>query len=203
MNKTWWADNFWNRVKSSEQLKFAILHHRDVFAQNGVKNYSASQKNLKPTPVVSFEVFNLKWSDNVSNSHYAPVSGVTNFSQKDNLPKNYSGWIGRFDYVVQSNKNQLSSYPGSSEMWRNTRIHSGTGGGGGHKNQEENFLQSFGYGFRLFASDWPAMAREYEKARVFHILKGTIDEVNLDDYVNRSNPAEKYLEVPSIDELCV
>jgi hypothetical protein len=86
-------------------------------------------------------------------------------------------------------------------MWRGTRIHSGTGGGGGDKDQKTNFLQSFGYDFRLFASDWPAMAREYEKARVFLTLNGTIDNVDIDTYVNRMNPAENYLEVSATEKV--
>lgn len=193
----WWHDNFWNRVKSLEQLKFAILHHRDVFAQRGVKNYwgGSTKSKLKPTPLVEFKTFRLNWNEHVSNSHDAPVGGVTCWSShdaKDGRPTGYPGWTGYIDYVVQSHKNQLHSYPGSSDMWSGTRIHTGTGGGGGYKNQETNHLQSFAYDFRLFASDWPAMALEYEKARAWMIL--TEDHSNINDVVNRWNPAEKYLD---------
>ena len=185
----WWHDNFWNRVKSLAQLKAAVLHYRDVFAANGVKNYWSSSKNkLLPTPIVEFKTFDLRYNDSVSNSHNCPHDGVQNFMRDENTPRGYPGWQGRFDYIVQSHKSQLHSYPGSSETWTKTRIHTGTGGGGGHKDQEINFLQSFGYDVRLFYSDWPAMANEYEKAKTFKAL--TNDSRSLDQIVNDWFPAD-------------
>jgi hypothetical protein len=188
--KQWWMDNFWNRVKSLEQLKAAILHHRDVFAANGIKNYRGSPK-LLPTPIIEFTTLKLHYKDSVSNSHNCPHDGVTNWAgETKGAPRGYAGWTGRFDYDVQSHKNQLHSYPGSSEMWENTRIHTGTGGGGGHKDQEKNFKQSFGYVLYLFFSDWPAMAAEYEKAKTYTILKG--DTCSLDQIVNDWHPADSF-----------
>ena len=189
----WWHDNFWNHVKSLDQLKAAILYHRDVFAARGVKNYW-SDKKLKPTPIVEFTTFRLGYSDCVSNTHDCPHNGVTNWGCKETLndgtpaPRGYPGWTGRFDYIVQSHKGQLFSYPGSSDMWEGTRIHSGTGGGGGHHDQKTNFLQSFGFDFRLFADDWPAMKDAYEKAVTWAALKG--DRRNIDEIVNELYPAK-------------
>jgi hypothetical protein len=192
--KQWWMDNFWNRVKSLEQLKVAILHHRDVFAANGVKNYRGNPK-LLPTPIIEFTTLNLRYKDSVSNSHNCPHDGVTNWGHRadresNDRPCGYPGWSGRFYYDVQSHKKQLHSYPGSSGMWKNTRIHTGSGGGGGHKDQEKNFKQSFGYDLYLFFSDWPAMANEYEKAKTYTILKG--DTRSLDQIVNNWHPADSF-----------
>lgn len=190
----WWHDNFWNRVRSLDQLHAAIMHHKDVFAARGVKEYWGGSGKLLPTPLVEFQRFDLEWSDSVSNSHHCPHNGVTNWgNRKEGAPRSYPGWHGRFDYVVQSHAKQLHSYPGSSEMWKGTRIHTGTGGGGGHREQDKTFLQSFGFQVELFAADWPAMAEAYEQARVWMILKD-IKHHRIDDMVNIMNPADKYFE---------
>lgn len=187
-DQQWWHDNFWNRVRSLAQLRLAILHHRDVFAINGVKNYLTS-KTLKPTPIIDFQVFSLSWSSQVSNSHDCPHDGVINFWRRDeSLPISYPGWTGRIEYTVQSFPDQLGCYPGSSDMWKNTRIHSGTGGGGGHEDQRKNNCQSFGYDFYLFASDWPAMTDAYNKT----ITWASLSDRNIDDMVNEFYPAEDY-----------
>ena len=193
----WWHDNFWNRVKSLDQLKAAILQHCDVFAARGVKEYfCGGRRKLKPTPLVEFNEFSLKFNDLVSNSHSCPVDGVTNWAGKTLLkdgspaPRGYSGWQGRIDYIVQSHKGQTSDYPGGSDMWVGSRIHTGSGGGGGHRDRDTKFLQSFGYDTKLFASDWPAMANEYEKARLWKQLNN--DSRPLDMMVNAWNPAEDY-----------
>lgn len=188
----WWHDNFWNKVKSLAQLQAAILHHRDVFATRGVKNYHGGYGRLKPTPIIKFKIFRLYYQDSVSNSHSCPHDGVTNWGgRNESAPRGYLGWQGRFDYIVQSHDKQLHSYPGSSEMWTGTRIHTGTGGGGGAKPEEEKlFLQNFGYDIKLFASDWPAMAEEYEKAKTFKILSN--DDRSLDQLVNEWNPGSSY-----------
>jgi len=189
-DKQWWMDNFWNRIKSPEQLKAAILHHRDVFAANGVKNYWSTPK-LLPTPIIEFTRFDLHYRDCVSNTHDRPHDGVTNWGgQNKDAPRGYLGWAGCFDYDVQSHRKQLGCYPGSGDMWKNTRIHTGTGGGGGHKDEKTLFKQHFGYGVKMFASDWPAMAAEYEKAKAWKILKE--DDRALDQIVNGWYPADSF-----------
>ncbi len=193
----WWHDNFWDRVKSLAQLQAAILYHKDVFAARGVKNYHSGSK-LKPTPIIKFKTFQFHYRDSVSNSHSRPHDGVINFSQSynrqqgKNLPEGYPGWQGSIGYTVQSHDKQLHSYPGSSEMWQGTRIHTGTGGGGGGTpEQVKMFQQNFGYDVKLFASDWPAMAEEYEKAKTFKILSN--DSRGLEQLVNEWHPAESYI----------
>lgn len=193
LEQQWWHDNFWNRVQSLAQLQAAILHHRDVFAANGVKNYW-NGRSLNPTPIIEFISFNLTWSDSVSNTHSCTHNGVLNFYRDPSKPKGYQGWIGSIGYDVQSFSNQLSSYPGSSDMWNNTRIHTGSGGGGGHKNQKINNRQYFSYGVKLFADDWPKMKKAYEHTSVIHLLNGSENQ-SLDHLVNKLYPAEDYFEV--------
>lgn len=186
-DQQWWADNFWNRVQSLDQLRAMIMKHSSVFAARGVKNYHS--KKLKPTPIVDI-CLDLRWSDHVSNSHSCPHDGVTNWGRRGEQPTGYPGWTGRVEYVVQSHRGQLFSYPGGSDQWTGTRIHTGGGGGGGHRDQETQYLQSFGYQVELFASDWPAMAQAYDQARMWRELKGQHHE-NLDQVVNDMFPVDQ------------
>jgi hypothetical protein len=172
------------------------LHHSDVFAARGVKNYySGIRDKLKPAPIIKFKEFGMRYSELVSNSHHCPHDGVINWSGREkDAPCGYPGWQGRFLYTVQSHKGQTHSYPGGSDMWGGTRIHTGTGGGrGGNPEEKALFQQSFGYSVELFASDWPLMAAEYEKAKVMKILVD--DRRSLDQIVNEWHPAESFTTV--------
>lgn len=194
VDQQWWADNFWNRVRSLDQLKAAILYHRDVFAHNGLKNYFGS-KRLLPTPLVEFLEFDIRSQPQATNYWDCPHNGVTNWGGRiEGAPTSYPGWEGWISYSVQSHKTQLWYYPGGSDMWTNTRLHTGSGSGGGAKDQEVNFLQEFGYGIRLFEADWPAMADSYEKIRMLNRLTGTSHD--LDAQVNAAYPADQYLAGP-------
>jgi hypothetical protein len=197
----WWHDNFYNRVKSLAQLQAAILHHSDVFAARGVKNYySGIRDKLKPTPIIKFKEFGVRYSELVSNTHRCPIGGVTNWGGREkDAPRGYPGWHGHFEYTVQSYKGQTHSYPGGSDMWECTRIHTGTGGGGSNFEEKALFQQSFGYSVELFASDWPIMAAEYEKAKVMRILVD--DRRSIDQIVNEWHPAESFTTVEMESEL--
>jgi hypothetical protein len=79
-------------------------------------------------------------------------------------------------------------------MWAGTRIHTGTGGGrGGNPEEKKLFQQNCGYSVEIFASDWPLMAAEYEKAKVMKILVD--DRRSLDQIVNEWHPAESFTTV--------
>lgn len=207
LERTWWEKNFWHSVKSISQLKAAIMLHRDVLAARGLKNYLSdnltSRYTLKPTPVVNFSMFSASWSESVSNSHSCPHNGVINWCEKhNNRPTGYPGWHGRLEYQVQSYLGQENSYPGDSDMWTGTRIHTGTGGGGGFN--KKTFTQSFGYDIKLWADDWPAMAEAY-RAESFklRLANSDINEYHLNSLVAGSvdniYTAEEYLQRMGVD----
>lgn len=190
IDKKWFSENFWNKVRSIDQLKAAIIHHGNIFADNGKKNYFTSRKKLKPTPPIRIKTLTLSFC-NASNTHYCPHNGITNWDRNKDLPTSYLGWVGRFGYFVQSYKDQTYYYPGGSDLWNNTRINTGTGGGGG---SYLNYEQYFEYDVILFADDWPLLKLEYEKAITLTYLKTqTIDNYNsLNEIVNKNNPVENY-----------
>jgi len=123
----------------------------------------------------------MHWNDSVSNSHSCPVGGVTCWSSheaKDGRPRGYPGWQGRVEWIVAWPKEWDGHYLGGDLFSKGTfrtgrqRAHTGTGGGGGMRFSEKHgcYVMSHGYDFRIFAADWPGMARYYEKKKVWNTL---------------------------------
>lgn len=189
-------DRIWNelyeREQSVEQWRDMVIANQDLFwaeAAAGDKyDWSVVGKTHKkivcPVPrLLEFTEFRLNWNDNVSNSHSCPVGGVTCWSSneaKDGRPTGYPGWQGRAEWIVAWPKEWDGWYLGSDLFSKGTfqtgrqRAHTGTGGGGGMQFSEKHrcHVQSFGYDFRIFAADWPGMARYYEKQKVWRELGG-------------------------------
>ena len=149
----------------------------------GKKLSRAKDAGAMPIPRVLKITHSLRWSDSVSNSHSCPVGGVTcwsSYEAKDGRPTGYPGWQGRIDWLVEWPKEFDSVYLGSDLFSRGSfssgrqRAHTGTGGGaGGHFNKEFNtWCHRPGYDFRIYASDWPGMARYYEKQKMWKIIGG-------------------------------
>lgn len=84
---------------------------------------------------------NLRWSDNLSNSHSCPRGGVQNWGRQPGKPDGYPGWGGSIEFQVSH------SLGFGSDVFRNLGINTGTGGG----------ISDNRYGFevKFFASDWP------------------------------------------------
>lgn len=205
----WWYDNFWNKVKSLTQLQAAIVQHALVFGANGLKNdWCYDKKKSRPIPkLVEWKEFNCHYSDSVSNSHRCPVDGETNCGgSKEAVPRGYPGCSGRFEYFVEWPKKYNGEYPGGSAMWQGTRIHSGTGCGGGFRlypDSKDLGTQNFGYDFQLFMADWPGIAAAYDEAieardkeivwlKLKHGTEPWNVKFDLDDWVNKKYPAEDY-----------
>ena len=200
LDQKWWEKNFWHGVKSLAQLKAAIMLHRDVLALRGLK-FDRSLPHVKPTPIVEITEFSLTYNDHISNTHSCPHNGVNNLGRYNTRPLGYSGWHGRIDYRVQSCAKQSYCYPGGGDMWKGTRIHTGTGGGGGFK--EPTQTQSFGYDITLWAADWPVMHEEFIKMFTKLILQNENgfcpDSWLVNDELNKEYPAEEYLQQMAVD----
>lgn len=147
----------------------------------GKKHGRGKNAMVVPAPKLLKITHDLRWSDMVSNSHSCPVGGVTcwsSYEAKDGRPRGYPGWTGRIDWLVEWPKELDGYFLGGDLFSRGTfqsgrqRAHTGTGGGGsGHFNREFNtWCQRPGYDFRIYASDWPGMARYYEKQRMWKTL---------------------------------
>lgn len=100
----------------------------------------------------------LDYSDSVSNSHSCPHNGMTNWGGdkllKDGTPAptGYPGYRGRIEWEF------TTDIPGfCSDLFRNTRIHTGSGGGGALRGS---------YEVRFFLDDWPGIKQAVEEERL-------------------------------------
>ena len=195
-------DQIWNGLyeceQSIEQWRDMIIANQDLFwaeaAAGDKHDWSIIGKTRKgvacPVPrLLEFTEFRLTWNDSVSNSHSCPVGGVQNWGGRIKMPdgtdapRGYPGWQGRIEWIVAWPKEWDGHYLGGDLFSRGTfqsgrqRAHTGTGGGGGMRFSEKHGcdVMGFGYDFRIYAADWPGMARFYEKKRVWKELGAQIE----------------------------
>jgi hypothetical protein len=139
------------------------------------------------------KVIGFKWElvhqDKISNTHHAPLDGVTNWGgDHPSGVRGYPGWYGRV-WVRFS----VRSGSFGSDAFRTTLTHTGTGGGGaydgpwqnissiiydnfGHKRPEGVFIPStnmYSYDYRIFDSDFPKVKEidEITKIKLWNLLK--------------------------------
>lgn len=145
----------------------------------GKKVSRSKDAQVMPQPRVLKITHQLRWSDSVSNSHSCPVGGVQNWGGRvEGAPRGYPGWQGQIQWLVEWPREFDYVYLGSDLFSRGTfqsgrqRAHTGSGGGGGgHFNREFNtWCQRPSYDFRIYASDWPGMARYYQKRKMWETL---------------------------------
>jgi len=139
-----------------------------------------------PVKVVGFS-WNITHTSEVSNSHYAPINGETNWSgDKKNSTKRYPGWQGRV--WIRFNKDPIGF---ASDHFPATLTYPGTGGAGayngpwgamcsawyrtyriGTKRKSIRYPEPecLSWDYRFFDSDWPMLMEGYEKQRVWDIL---------------------------------
>jgi len=201
------ADQKWNELyeceQTIEQWRDMVIANQNMFWAEAAKadphdwkyvgKTHSRGKNSVVCPVpelLEFERFDVRWNPTVSNSHSCPHNGVTNWGVRDkDAPTSYPGWSGRVDWIVRWPKEWDGVYLGS-DLFKglhgyNTgrqRAHTGTGGGGGMRYSEKHgcHVQSFGYDFRMYAADWPGMARVVGMQQLEEVLKGVRNRV---DYV--------------------
>lgn len=194
-----WAE-LYEREQSIEQWAQMVIDNQHLFwaeaakgdpydwERVGKKLGRGKNASVMPAPVLlEFTELNLRWSDCVSNTHSCPHNGVTNWSQSRpenaHLPKGYPGFTGSIQWMCAWPKEFGGIYLvsdlfscGSFRSGRQ-RAHTGTGGfrGEGYSEKHKCETQSSGYDFKLFAADWPGLARYYEKKRVWKELGAQIE----------------------------
>ncbi len=192
------ADQKWNELyeceQTIEQWRDMVIANQNMFWAEAAKTnphdwkcvgkLSGRKKGVVcPIPeLLEFTTFDVRWNPRVSNSHSRPHNGVTNWSPSWNedktAPTSYPGWSGRVQWIVKWPKEWDGWYLGS-DLFRDgyntrTRAYTGTGGGGGMRYSEKHgcHVQSFGYDFRMFAADWPGMARLEGMKQMQEMLSG-------------------------------
>jgi hypothetical protein len=148
--------DLWNQSNFEKIIAWVELHP-EWFLDNAERRgfYSDAKRfdSVRDSFSVKITYLELTWSDSVSNTHSCPHNGVTNWgSDRKDAPRGYPGWRGRIEYEISH------EIPGfSSSLMEGSRIHIGSGGGGGLK---------YGYSVQFFADDWP----ELQAQRVMDIL---------------------------------
>lgn len=140
-------------------------------------------KTKKPR-VVGF-AWDIRHSDEVSNTHSSPLNGVMNFRREENSPTGYPGWIGRV-WIRYSNDERYSF---DSDPFGRTATYTGTGGYGGYRGPWEMLMASrynryghdrskeaypeiaaYSWDYRFYDADWPLIAEFFEKQRMWAVL---------------------------------
>ena len=122
----------------------------------------------------------------VTNTHYAPHNGTSNWEYVDYLPRGYPGWYGRV-WIIYDKQGRMGSSQ-DDNLFPNLRLYTGSGGYGlyscpfysykpvGHK------VYPVSYDFRFFQADWPslilghAFGAENKTSRVVYKMKGGLIE---------------------------
>jgi hypothetical protein len=194
------ADQKWNELyeceQTIEQWRDMVIANQDMFWAEAAKSdpydwklvgkTHSRKKDAVVCPIprlLEFTEFNVRWNPEVSNSHSCPHNGVQCWSSRereDGRPQSYPGWSGRVEWIVAWPKEWDGFYLGG-DLFRGLfgkdgrqRAHTGTGGGGGMRYSERHgcWVQSFGYDFRMYAADWPGMARAEGMKQFNEVLAG-------------------------------
>lgn len=132
--------------ESMADIEQFIRDNWSVFYQNAVNNdHWRGRKKKSKTPELLRISIRGRFSDNISNSHSAPIGKAQNWGRKPGIPTGYPGWQGEIQWELDG------EIPGfGSDVMQGTGINTGSGGGRGN-----------GYGFemKLFMDDWPGLAR--------------------------------------------
>jgi hypothetical protein len=142
-----------------------------------------SRKSFCPVNVIGFR-WEVRWGESVSNSHQCPLSGVTNWGNRDsNAPTGYPGWSGRVWIRYDKEPDTFGS-----DLFRNTLTYTGTGGYGsydgpwtylstihyrknGHSKRIEKRPSIYSWDYRFYEDDWPLVAEFVEQRRNWAALQ--------------------------------
>lgn len=117
----------------------------------------------------------------ISNSNYAPQTGVRNRSKDTNKPTSYPGWEGRVWIRYQSEPPSFGSCP-----FQSTLTYPGTGGFGSYNGPWEEIATAYykngskfphpkpeiySWHYRFFDDDWPAVNTTLEKKFLFDVIR--------------------------------
>lgn len=194
-----WAE-LYEREQSIEQWAQMVIDNQHLFwaeAARGDRHDWDQVGKLKrkgvvmPAPrLLEITKFKMSWNDSVSNTHSCPHNGEQNWGCKEGKPMGYPGWHGNIEWMYSWEEEFKGIYIGSDVFSKGTfntgrqRAHTGTGGfrGEGYSEKHGCFTMSSGYDFRIYAADWPGMARYYEKRRLWKHLGGKNELKNGESY---------------------
>lgn len=202
LQKVWFGENFWNNCKSVTQILRAVEIASPILYERQKERRTWIRKTKGPYEY-SVEISTAKYtaSNQVSNTHCCPENGVTNWFCKKDLPGGYPGFSGRLDYRVRHSE-KIDSL--GSDFFAGTRIHTGSGGGGGSKPVSKGVVSTgYGYSFSIFLDDWPALKKAFEEAQIELMLRGNPDPsfAEVGRYLDEIHPASEYQPLSTFDHV--
>lgn len=135
-------------------IKLIETHHNEVAIANAFPD-SSKIKLLsdKEKCDIKIKKLSLRYSNLVSNTHYAPIGKPKNWHRSYDLPRGYPGWQG---YIMFETTKQTECF--SSHIFKTFRVNLGTGGGS---------TTSSRYEVKIFLEDFPNL----EKYLMINMIK--------------------------------
>lgn len=146
-----WNDfmsNSRNTLRTPSEVAQWIKENFELF-YNKYKTYR-SDKLTKDWKLLSVEMDGL-FNEHTSNSHSAPQGKKTNWSRKNDLPKDYEAITGRFEMIYDGDFGGFAS-----SIFDKVHIYSNGGGGGSGK---------YAFRFVMWLDDWPGLKATVEEQR--------------------------------------
>ncbi len=154
----------WNQPDFKSVVKH-IHDNPELFWELGKRSGWASDNkkwdSIRDEFTITIKYLDVAYSDNISNSHSCPHNGKTNWGGREvgkdgvPVPRGYPGFGGRITYKLSHDTRGFGS-----DVTKGTRIHTGTGGGGGDL--------TYSYDVKFFLDDWPGLKKHVEDERKLH-----------------------------------
>lgn len=166
---TWLAEEKLRITHIDMVLPWFLANQQTIMdAANAIKfqdEYHRRDRFVAGDKFISIGFTTCDYSNNVSNSHSSPDSGIQNWCARDtSKPTSYPGWHGYIKGSLQRPKGQ-HGYPYGAALHM-VGIKTESGGGGNN---------DWGYGCNLFLDDWPGLkeqVRGMEEVLIINKLKG-------------------------------
>jgi hypothetical protein len=156
-------------LKDVCKIEEYVLEHQNMlwdFARTNQWSFDHRMWSKVPVdwyPVVEKIRFGVRYSPMVSNSHRAPLTGVTNWGGRtEGAPRGYPGYTGSVEWWVRLPEGKISkavdtNIAGTLFSEKLVAINTGTGGGGG--TNPETGLIHYRYGVEIFLDDWDGLKK--------------------------------------------
>lgn len=157
------GENLWSQPTFEKIIEWIELHPEWFIKKSNRWNWKENEfEKILQIFSIKITYLEMRWNDNVSNTHSCPHNGVTNWGGKnEDAPCGYPGWSGKIEYEIS---HQIPTF--GSDLMKGSRIHIGSGGGNG---------LNYGYGVELFADDWPELYKNHKQEMVENALQ---DDIN-------------------------
>jgi len=147
-----------------------ILEHQRMLwdmARSSMNIGSIAWKGISTDwyPIVETVSTSFRYSELVSNTHSAPLTGVTNWGgRKEDAPRGYPGFVGSIEWRTRfpeegRPKNISSCIAGSLFSGDLVGINTGTGGSRGAG--EKTGIIRYQYSVSIFLDDWIGLKRSH------------------------------------------